>query len=190
MRIKSETFELDGVGDILFERSKRAKHISISVKPVKGVRVAVPSGVSFEKALKVARSKRGWIRKHLNKMKHLEWRHKALLLNATAIDRNVAREILKNRLDALSEKHGFSYHRVFFRSQKTRWGSCSGKNNISLNVKLARLPEALIDYVILHELVHTRIKNHSKEFWVKLENIIGDAKTLNSKLNEYGIELL
>jgi predicted metal-dependent hydrolase len=71
------------------------------------------------------------------------------------------------------------------RSQKTRWGSCSFNNNISLNVKLTRLPQELIDYVILHELAHTRIKNHGREFWKMLDGLIGDAKKLDRRLREY-----
>ena len=62
------------------------------------------------------------------------------------------REILIKRLDKLAEKHGLKYNRVFVRNQKTRWGSCSSKNNISLNAKLVKLPEKLMDYIILHEL--------------------------------------
>ncbi|MHC4325449.1 MAG: M48 metallopeptidase family protein, partial [Planctomycetota bacterium] len=64
--------------------------------------------------------------------------------------------------------------------------SCSAKNNISLNINLARLPDELRDYVILHELVHTRIKNHSKKFWAELDKVIGGgAKELSKKLRKY-----
>jgi hypothetical protein len=70
--MKSKKFEIKGVGEILLERSTRAKHISLSVRPFKGVRVAVPNSVSFDKAEKVAQSKAGWIKKHLDKMKSFE----------------------------------------------------------------------------------------------------------------------
>jgi len=63
LKTKSKIIEIDSVGQILFERSKRARHISISVKPFKGVRVAVPYRVSFDKARQVAQSKRNWIKK-------------------------------------------------------------------------------------------------------------------------------
>lgn len=187
MKAKSEILEIDGAGQILFERSKRAKNINISVKPFQGVRVAVPHGVSFDKAKQVAQSKRSWIRKHLNKMRQVEQEHEAFTKNSIQIDRAEARKKLVNRLNELSEKHGFSYNKLFMRNQKTRWGSCSAKNNINLNMKLVRLPDEMIDYVLLHELVHTRIKNHTNGFWAELSKLVGDAKGMSKKMNEYKV---
>ena len=185
MKARAKTIEIDGIGQILFERSKKARHINISVKPFKGVRVAIPYGVSYDKAKQVAKSKKSWIQKHLDKMKHVKKEHEALSKNLTEIDRNKARKKLVGRLNELSEQHGFSYNKVFMRNQKTRWGSCSAKNNISLNMKLIRLPDEMIDYVLLHELVHTRIKNHTNEFWTELSRLVGDAKKTDRRLNEY-----
>ncbi|MEA2067212.1 MAG: YgjP-like metallopeptidase domain-containing protein, partial [Thermotogota bacterium] len=81
-KVKSNTIDIAGIGQILFERSKRAKHINISVKPFNGVRVAVPYGVSFNKAKQVAQSKKSWIKKHLNKMKQVEKEHKEFTKNS------------------------------------------------------------------------------------------------------------
>ena len=190
MKAKAEHIEIDGIGQVLFERSKRAKHINISVKPFKGLRVAVPYGISFKKAKQVAQSKRSWIRKHLDKMKQVEKEHDAFTKNSIKIDRTEARKKLVNRLNELSEQHGFSYNKVFIRNQKTRWGSCSAKNNISLNMKLVRLPDEMIDYVLIHELVHTRIKNHANGFWAELNRLVGDAKGMSKRLNEYKVFLM
>ncbi len=189
-KVESKTIEIAGVGDILLERSRRAKHISLSVRPFKGVRVAVPYGVSFEKAKQVAQSKKSWIQKHLDKMKQVEKEHEVFSKNSTEIDRVEARKKLVRRLNELSEQHGFIYNKVFMRNQKTRWGSCSAKNNISLNMKLVRLPDEIIEYVLLHELIHTRIKNHTNEFWTELNRLLGDAKKMDRWLNEYKIMLL
>lgn len=190
MKAKAEPIEIDGIEQILFERSKRAKHINISVKPFNGVRVAVPYGVSFNKAKQVAQSKKSWIKKHLNKMKQVEKEHKEFTKNSIEIDRTEARKKLVNRLNELSAQHCFNYNKVFMRNQKTRWGSCSAKNNISLNMKLVRLPDEMIDYVLLHELVHTRIKNHTNVFWTELNRLVGDAKAKSKKLNEYKVFLM
>lgn len=68
-------------------------------------------------------------------------------------------------LDELARQHGFAYARAALRAQRTRWGSCSARGSISLNVCLVFLPEALVRHVLLHELCHTRHLNHSAAFW-------------------------
>lgn len=108
-------------------------------------------------------------------------------LNSMDIDRTFARKQLITRLNELSEKHGFMYNRVFIRDQKTVWGSCSNRNNINLNIKLICLPSKLMDYVILHELVHTRIKSHSQAFWTELDRFVGRAKKRSALLREYDL---
>jgi len=189
-KVKSNTIDIAGIGQVLFERSMRAKHINISVKPFRGVRVAVPYGVSFDKAKQFVQSKRNWIKQHLHKMKQVEKEHEAFSKHSTEINRAEAREKLVNRLNKLSEQHGFSYNKVSMRNQKTRWGSCSSKNNINLNMKLVRLPDEMIDYVLLHELVHTRIKNHTNAFWTELNKFVGDAREMSKKMNEYKVFLM
>jgi predicted metal-dependent hydrolase len=174
------TVELKGAGSIVIERSKRARRISISVHPLKGVRVAVPYSVSFDMAQAFAESRMSWIKKHLQKVQ------KTIPIHISGIvDKNKAVEKLINRLNELSTKHGLPYNRVFVRNQKTRWGSCSANNNISLNIKLSLLPNEFLDYVLLHELVHTQIKNHSPKFWKTLNGLVGDAKKMDRGLNDY-----
>jgi predicted metal-dependent hydrolase len=184
VNVEAKTIELKSVGTILIERSRRAKHLSLSVRPFKGARVAVPFGASFASAVMFAQSKTGWIKKHLDKMALMEQEARALS-KSKPINQAAARKHLIDRLNLLSKKHGFNYNRVFIRNQKTRWGSCSGKNNINLNINLVRLPDELIDYTILHELAHTRIKNHSRRFWDQMDKLLADAKKLDSKLSEY-----
>ena len=186
--MKSKTVELRSVGTVLIERSRRAKRISVSIRPFKGVRVAVPYGVSFETAKSFAQSKAGWIKKHLGKMERLEQRAQTLA-DSAPLDRTAARTVLINRLNQLAQKYGFTFNRVFIKNQKTRWGSCSNKNNINLNMNLVRLPQELIDYTLLHELVHTRIKNHSPKFWNQMDALLGDARKIDKKLGEYEVLL-
>jgi len=186
---KSNIIEIDGVGPVLFERSKRAKHLIINVKPFIGVRVAVPYGVSWDKAEKIVYNKIDWIQKQQVKIKRIRQKYGLLLKDLNRINKAAARRKLINRLEELAGWHGFTYNRVFIRNQKTRWGSCSTSNNINLNIKLALLPDQLIDYVILHELLHTRIKNHSREFWAELDRLVGRAKKFAKQLKEYGLGL-
>ena len=190
LNIESTIIEIDGVGPVLFKRSRRARRLNITIQPGKGVRVAIPRSLTFKGAKDYVDSKVNWIRTHLNRFEEERQQYKILAKELTPVGRKEAKKRLITRLAELSRKHSFSYNRVFIRNQRTRWGSCSAKNNISLNIKLAALPQYLADYVILHELVHTRIKNHSKTFWEALGRLIKDAKAVDKRLNAYRMELI
>lgn len=103
--------------------------------------------------------------------------------------RKEAKSILPVKIRQLSEQYGFKYNSLSIKNMKTRWGSCTGKNGINLNLHLVRLPEMLQDYVILHELVHTLHKNHGKYFWEKLETICGGSKIKAKELRKFRLEI-
>ncbi|MDZ7370560.1 MAG: M48 family metallopeptidase [candidate division KSB1 bacterium] len=189
MSIKSFTKNVPGIGPVLFERSKKAKAVSVTIKPFEMVRVAVPFGMSYQQAEEIVLSRRRALEAQLAEKMRVEEEHKARQEQKPEIDRNEAKAKLLSRLEALAQKHGFTYNRVFFRCQKTKWGSCSGNDNINLNVKLVQLPDHLIDYVILHELVHLRHKNHGPEFWAELNSLVGDAKKIDRELKKYKLEV-
>jgi len=99
-----------------------------------------------------------------------------------------AKSYLPQRTDFLAQKYGFKFESLSVRNASSRWGSCSGKNTISLNIQLMRLPDYLIDYVILHELCHTVEKNHGSGFWALLDKVTGKAKLLDKELKQYRTE--
>ena len=172
--------EHQDVGIIRYIKNNRAKRIVISIKP-EFVRVTVPRRQTLKDAQKFVEQKIDWIKKHLKNMEVLLKKNKELPI----LIKKDAREILERRLAELAQLHNFQYNRVSIRNQRTRWGSCSSKDNISLNMKLLHLPNQLIDYVLLHELVHTRVKNHSKDFWNELETVVPNARMMDNKLREY-----
>jgi len=96
-----------------------------------------------------------------------------------------AKVYLPKRLKELADKHGFRYENVSIKNASTRWGSCSSVNNINLNLHLMRVPEHLIDYVLLHELVHTVVKNHGEKFWLLLEQVYPNARKADKEMNNY-----
>ncbi len=104
----------------------------------------------------------------------------------TQVYRFEAKEILPGKLAELAGKHGFKYQKVTIRNNKRNWGSCSSKNNISLNLQMMKLPDELIDYILLHELIHTKIKNHGVKFWEQLNEITGNrARELAKQVKQY-----
>ena len=180
--------QIDGVGEVVFEHSRKAKHINLSVKPFKGIRVAVPLRVSWRQAEAVARSKIAWLQKHQKRVAAIEKRALAYH-SGNDIDPSMARNAIVKRLNELAVKHGFVPGKITIRRQKTRWGSCSIHNDISLNMCIVQLPPELMDYIILHELVHTRIRNHSLRFWKELGRLIENPKQVDRQLNQYGFML-
>lgn len=115
-----------------------------------------------------------------------EWLHKVI---EEALRRN-AKIILPMRLYQLSGEHNLSYKSVKINSSRGRWGSCSARKAINLSYFLVLLPQHLIDYVLLHELCHTREMNHGDRFWALLNSMTdGKAFELREELKSYKTEL-
>ena len=99
------------------------------------------------------------------------------------------KEIAIPRLEYFAEKYNFKVNQVRIKKQKTMWGSCSSKNNINLNYLLIMAPMHVIEYVIIHELVHTIHKNHSVNFWKSVELIMPNFKESKNWLKQNGYKL-
>ena len=104
--------------------------------------------------------------------------------------RREAKYYLPKRLDYLARKHGFTYTSVQVKNTKSRWGSCSHDNKINLSLHLMRLPEELSDMVILHELCHTKVKNHSKTFWELLASHCPGLSEKKNQIKKYAINII
>lgn len=96
-----------------------------------------------------------------------------------------ANHLLPPRLHQLALKHDFDYKTVQVKSLKRRWGSCSSDGAIALNLYLMELPWEFIDYVLLHELNHTRHMHHGPKFWQALEALLPNARKVSKQLRTY-----
>tara|TARA_B110000914_G_scaffold7187_1_gene6045 strand:- start:105 stop:761 length:657 start_codon:yes stop_codon:yes gene_type:complete len=103
--------------------------------------------------------------------------------------KNKFKEVAVPRLFYFAEKHNLQVNQVRIKEQRTLWGSCSSRNNINLNFLLIMAPLKVIDYVIIHELVHTIHKNHSVNFWNAVEEIMPNYKEAKHWLKENGYRL-
>lgn len=100
-----------------------------------------------------------------------------------------ALERLPMLLAEVSSAYGLDYSQVSVRGQRTRWGSCSGAGRISLNRNLVFLPEHLVRYVLLHELAHTRERNHGPGFWSLLETLAPGSKAMRLQMRDAGLSV-
>ena len=104
--------------------------------------------------------------------------------------RGQAQRYLPSRLRELAVMHGFEYEKVRVKNQKTRWGSCSVKRNINLNLRLMMAPDEAIDYVIIHELCHLRELNHNPAFWALVESYCPEFLHWKAWFKQHGPSLI
>lgn len=98
--------------------------------------------------------------------------------------RTEAERVLLPRLRDLAELYDFSYASARIKKVTGRWGSCDSKRQIALSLYLVQMPIELIDYVIIHELAHTRHLNHSSQFWAEVARYCPDYKELRKQMRD------
>lgn len=103
--------------------------------------------------------------------------------------KSIAKKHLTNRIEELSGKLDLKYNKLYIRNQRKKWGNCSTDQNISLNWRLIKAPLFVIDYLIVHELVHTLVMNHTHKFWTLLKSYYPDYKDAINWLDKYGNSL-
>ena len=172
-------------------RSLRSRSIRLSVRPDRAIRLTHPYFVRQKDAIAFAESKAEWI---LKTRERLEERRGAI----PTITREEAKELLNRArgyipvaIARLAKQHCFHYTSLRLTTARTRWGSCSGKNGISLSIFIMLLPEHLREFIILHELCHTRHHNHSEAFHALLDSLVGGKeKALNHELKAHIIPII
>lgn len=103
--------------------------------------------------------------------------------------KELAKRYLVSRTEVLAKRLNFEYNKIFIRDQRTKLGNCSKKANISFNWRLIKAPEIVIDYIIIHELVHTKIMKHNSKFWTLLRSLYPDYKSAANWLEKYSNSL-
>ena len=115
---------------------------------------------------------------------HRQWLYSVVV----ELMRTLAKRLLVPRLATFAAQYGLTYRRVFVKDMTSRWGSCSDRGNINLNLWLLLLPSPYVDYVLKHELCHLRELNHSAAFWQLLDTMTGGpgtARALSKAKNQY-----
>ncbi|MEG2370911.1 MAG: SprT family zinc-dependent metalloprotease [Alistipes sp.] len=180
------------LGDVTLSQSRRSTRIALSVNRIGHVRLSFPYGVSARRALAFLEEKIDWItamrqrqaERHPSQPQLPPEQEQARVEEL----RRQAKADLPARVARISEVLGLTYNKVSIRAARSKWGSCSGRNNLSLSLFLMTLPEHLRDYVIVHELCHTVHKNHSPRFHALVDaSLGGKEKALNKELRTYAI---
>ncbi len=98
--------------------------------------------------------------------------------------KETARQLVLSRLEHFNSHYNFKYGRISIRNQRGRWGSCSSKGNLNFNYKICLLPEAIADYIVVHELCHLKEFNHGENFWKLVEEKIPNYQHIKIELRK------
>ena len=106
--------------------------------------------------------------------------------------KKLSKSVITSEIKDICEKYNFNYASISINSAKTRWGSCSGSNKLHFTYKLMFCPMDVVDYIIIHELCHTKVKNHSQKFWHLVETYYPDYRNCEKwlKQNRAIVELI
>ena len=174
--------------NIEIRRSNR-KTMSLEVTHDAKVIVRAPYYIPQAEIERFVLDKAAWIEKSIAKVKKRKAERAAgpqLLEEDIARLTALAKDVIPVKVAYYAEIIGVTYGRITIRHQKSRWGSCSGKGNLNFNCLLMLAPEAVQDYVVVHELCHRKEMNHSDKFWREVEKILPDYRAQRKWLKEYG----
>ncbi len=181
-RMKNEIKLQDRKIEYTLRVSGRARRLRLAVYGGGDFVVTAPRGMSRGLIERFIAQKSHWVLGKLDFFK----RHPRLTLKGSRGDyrkyKVAARALVLARLRHLNSLYDFKFDRIFIRNQKTRWGSCSRRGNLSFNYKIALLAPRLADYLIVHELCHLGEFNHSKKFWALVKRAVPDYKELRKEL--------
>ena len=177
-------------------RKNSIKHCYLCIKDTQKLQIRANRFFTLDDAHELINKKAQWIIKSLNKYEQrLEKKNKEYYLGIELEDgpiedldlfyRQKAQEILPSLVEKNANIMGLYPSDLKFRKNKTRFGSCSAKNSISLNILLMRYPLDVIEYVIIHELAHIKHKNHSARFWALVEEYCPNYKKLDAMLKMF-----
>ncbi len=169
-------------------RSDR-KTVAIQITPEGQLVVRCPKKMKLAEVRDLVASKESWIASHMEKLppwqetEKMTWEQLDALADEALLD-------FPQRAARLAPLVGVTYGGITIRDQKTRWGSCSGKGNLNFNCLLMLAPEAVRDYVVVHELCHRLEMNHSSRFWAQVERVCPDYQVHRKWLKDHGDELM
>jgi predicted metal-dependent hydrolase len=169
--------------------SSRAKRIRLTIYPGGKLVITLPNKRAERYVERFLKEKADWIVTKVGVLKQQPQPTAYEKKKDYLAHKLKALELVKEKLKQLNEFYGFKYLNVSVRDQSTRWGSCSSAGNLSFNYRIAKLPDRLIDYIVVHELCHLKEMNHSSRFWSLVGQTIPDYQSIKRELKTKGLEL-
>ncbi|MES2014353.1 MAG: YgjP-like metallopeptidase domain-containing protein [Patescibacteria group bacterium] len=167
------------------KKSLRARCMRLSVHRNGAVVVTTPLYLSAFVAEAFIREKASWLFSKLALYSQFGFQPTRKRSRAGYLKNKVrAYDLALERLNYFNATYNFHFNSIHIRNQKTRWGSCSKKNNLNFNYKIALLASELADYIIVHELCHLEEFNHSQKFWKLVSKAIPNHKALRQELKK------
>lgn len=170
--------------EFTLRRSRRAKHMRLTVRPGGTVVLTVPHAVHSAEIQGFFASRRAWIVRSITRMQRI----RTLPVSgrrAYLRYKEDARVFVHERLIYWNKYYQYSYKRVAIKNTRRLWGSCSRKGNLNFSFALLFLPPELADYVIVHELCHIQEHNHGRDFWELVERMLPDYRVRRAELRRY-----
>jgi predicted metal-dependent hydrolase len=193
-----KTLKIDGAElPITWRRNPKARRYILRVKRPACLVATIPRGGSKREAWAFVQRSHSWIQRQLNRpvpaaRSEIWFRGQKIPIgefDAAAAQRAAIVE-LTERTRGLAAQTNSEISRITIRNQRTRWGSCSRRRAISLNWRLIQTPQFVVDYIILHELMHLRQMNHSKRFWAEVEKVCPTWREAERWIRKHGREIM
>lgn len=166
--------------------SPRARRLRLTVDCAEGVVITAPVFMRPGRAEEFIRQKAAWVIKILKVLREQTIR---LPLSGSGLTEAEARQqalsLATGRLSHWNQFYRFFYNRIFIKTYKRKWGSCSRQRNLNFNYRIIFLPPELADYIIVHELCHLGEMNHSRRFWNLVAKTMPDYLTRRRSLRRY-----
>ena len=173
---------------VVVRRSPRARRWRLEVPWGEPARLTVPQWMSRAEVERVLAAKRTWIEEERRRQVP------PLRLDVLAVSESEARIAARELVSVLAQEEaqqiGVAYRRIRIGGQRTLWGSCSARGTLSFNWRLVLAPLEVLDYVVVHELCHLRVPDHSRRFWTLLERHRPQWRQQRDWLHRHGPELL
>ncbi len=167
------------------KKSARARHLRVAIYCDASVVVTVPVNFGEYKIERFLKEKANWVLKKLDYFLRLS---KITRIGGGRREykkyREQAREFARMKVEKINQIYNFSFGKIFIKNHKTRWGSCSKKQNLNFNFKIIFLTERLAEYIVTHELCHLQEFNHSRKFWDLLARAIPDYRQCRKELKK------